>query len=328
MSSKIKKVTAEEFALDVSGYTDFKDRTGEIIANVIAGAPTLSTLTPQTGAKANTIVELNILSTDVTWSNANCVNTETGDNTVLEPRPVNVKRLTDREELCLDELDAKLPMIQKAGARNEELPFAEKFMNLKVANNSKELEKAAWQGDTALPSGNLSKVNGWLKIADGETASLAGYEVFSTFTTANAIAHVQDMLAYRSEAMYEMDDLILYIDQPKFSILSQAVIAAYGVAGTGMYTNLGQENQLGVQEFMFPGTNVRVRATHGLNGNGSLWLTNESNMRYVTDLESDKETVDLFFDKYHKRLVSDLVFSIGFQYEFPENVVYFKYVVS
>lgn len=326
MSKKFKKVTGEEFALTVSAYTDYKDRSGEIIADVIAGAPTLNNLTPQTGAKANTTVELNILSTGVTWSNADCVATETGNNTVLAPRPVSVKRLSDRELMCLDVLDAKLPMIMKPGANNQELPFEELFINLKVSENSKELEKAAWQGDTALSSGNLSKVNGWLKIAGAETSSLAGYGTFATFTAANAIATVQTVLALRSAEMYESEDLILYMDQPKYAILAQALLAAYGVAGTGAYTNLGNQNQEGNMEMMFPGTNVRIRATHGLNGNGSLFLTPEHNLRYVTDLESDYETVDIFFDKYHRQLVSDLIFAVGFQYEFPEQVVYYKYV--
>jgi hypothetical protein len=325
MKNKLKKVSAEEFAITVSGYTDYKDRSGEIIADVIASAPTLVNLVPQTGAKANTVVELNILSTDVTWSNADCVSTETGDNTVLAPRPVAVKRLSDRELLCLDKLDAKLPLIMRPGANNESLPFEELFINLKVAENGKMLEKAAWQGNTSTGTGNLGKVNGWLAIANAETASLAGYDTFASFTTANAIATVQTILADRTAEMFEMDNLTMYMDLPKFAILAQAVLAAYGIAGTGAYLNTGSENQAGMNEFMFPGTNVKVKGTHGLNGNGSIFLTPESNLRYVTDLEGDMETVSVYFDRYHRQLVSDLIFAVGFQYAFPEQVVYYKY---
>lgn len=311
---------------DLSDYSAYVGNTGEIIANVIAGAPTLTKLIPMMGVKADTTAPLNILSTGVTWTNGNCVSTATGESVVLAPRSISVKRLSDRELLCLDEIDAKLPMIQASGAKNEELPFSALFINLKVAENSKELEKLVWQGNTSLVSGNLSKANGLLKIADGETSDLAYYATYSTFTTSNAISRIQTALDNRSEKMYEMDNLVVWLDQPKYSILSQAIIAAYGIAGTGAFVNTGVENQMGVQEMMFPGTNVRIRGTHGLNGNGSIFMTNENNLRYATDLESDRESVELFYDKYHKQLVSDLVFAIGFQYEFPENVVYIKYV--
>lgn len=326
MAKSKKEIKDEIFTNpDLANYADYIGNTGEIVANVIAGAVTLANLIPMTGVKANTTAQLNILSTDVQWTNGNCVATGTGSATVIEPRAISVKRLSDRELLCLDEIDAKLPMIQAAGAKNEELPFSALFMDLKTKANSKELEKAVWQGDTTLLSGNLSKVKGFLKIADAETGALAYYNTFATFIVGNAITIIQEALDNRSEAMFEMDNLVIYIDQPKYSILSQAIIAAYGVAGTGVFVNTGVENQTGIQQMIFPGTTVTIRATHGLNGNGSIFMTNESNLRYATDLESDKESVELFYDKYHKQLVSDIVFSIGFQYEFPENVVYLKY---
>jgi len=326
MAKSKNEIKEEIFANpDLTAYSDYVANTGEIIANVIAGAPTLTDLTPMLGVKANTTAQLNILSTSVTWSNGNCVSTATGESVVLDPRTVAVKRLSDRELLCLDLLDAKLPMIQSAGAKNEELPFGALYMDLKVKENAKELEKLAWQGSTSLVSGNLSKADGFLKIADGEIASLAYHNTFATFTVSNAITVIQEALANRSEVMYEMDNLVIFMDQPKYAILNQAIIAAYGVSGTGAFVNAGVENQTGVQEMIFPGTNVRVRATHGLNGNGSIFMTNLDNLRYATDMESDKESVELFFDKYHKQLVSDIVFAIGFQYQFPENVVYLEY---
>ena len=184
---KTKKELKEEvFALDVTTLPDHVENTGEIIADIIAGSSTLKDLVPMTGAKANTQVQLNILNTDVTWSGADCVSAETGDNTVIAPRYVDITRITDREDLCLDKLDAKLPMIQAAGARNEDLPFSALFIDMKVNKNSKEVEKLAWQGDTA-GAGNMALSDGWLKIASGETADLAFYEGAVVYSAATAI---------------------------------------------------------------------------------------------------------------------------------------------
>ena len=321
--SKLIK-NSEAFALDVSSWTDYIDRKRDIIANVIAGAPTLANLVPVLGAKANTTVEVPVLDTNVAWSSANCVASGTGASTTIVPRTADVKRLKDREELCLDELDAVLPMIQAAGAKNEELPFANLYINLKVAKNAKALEKAAWVSNVTAQTGNNAITSGYLAIADGETADLAYYSTFTGLTVANALTTLQTMIDNRSEAMFEMEDNVIYCSLPYFSIISQAIRAAGYYAGTGLYENNGQMNQLGINEMLFPGTNVRIKGTHGLNGNNSLFLTNEMNLRYVTDLESDKDNVDIFYDKYHNELVSEITFAMAFQYDFPENVVYLK----
>jgi len=145
-------------------------------------------LIPQTGIKAGSSTDLNILTTNVTWSAGDCVATETGDNTVLAPRNISVVRLTDRELLCLDKLDAKVPQLVAAGARNEEMSFSEAFINLKVAANAKELEKLAWRGNVAAGSANLALTDGFLKIADGETGALAYYATGSTAVLADIVA--------------------------------------------------------------------------------------------------------------------------------------------
>jgi hypothetical protein len=312
------------FSLNVAGYTDFKDRKAELIANVIAGAPTLRNLVPQTGAKAKTTVELNILSTQVNWKAGDCV-TEFSGTTTIAPRSAAIARITDREDLCLDKLDAKLPMLQKAGAVNTELPFAELYMNLKIAENGKALEKAIWQGSTTGGTGNNAMFDGYLQIASTETSSLAYYATFTAFTAGGCEAFIDNALANRSAEMYEMEDLTMYMSLPYFNILSNALISAHGIGGTGKFTDNGHQNAIGPNEFMYKGTNVKVKGTHGLNGDNGIFITSESNLRYLTDLEGDRESVDLFYDKYHKALVSDLVFAFAVQYEDPAQVIYLNY---
>lgn len=310
----------ECFSLDVSGYSDFTDNKGEIIADVIAGAPTLGNLVPMTGAKANTTVQLNILSTSLNWSSSNC-NTNLSGTTTIAPRNVSVVRLNDREGLCLDEIDAKLPMIQAAGARNEELPFAELYMNQKVALNSKELEKLAWRGSVTGQTGNLNKTDGWVEIAKGELGSLAYSGTHTGFTSANAIDIVKNLLAQRTPEMYESEDMVIYMSNSYYNTLSQAIVDSYGIAGTGLFVDSGNENQNGFMTMLFPGTTVKIKSTYGLNTDDNIFMTDTPNLRYVTDLEGDAEQVDLFFDKVSKTLISDLVFAIGFQYESPARVI-------
>ena len=310
-----EKKLFEKFALTPTGYADFEGNANEVIAQVIAAAPTLGDLVPQTGIKAGSSMNLNILRSDVSWSSSNCVATETGDNTTLKPRNISVVRLADRELLCLDELDAKIPQLQRAGAMNDELTFSQAFIDLKVKANAKQLEKLAWVGSITGGTGNLALTDGFIEIAKAESGDLAYYGTTTGSTLATIIDDVRVALNNRTDEMYEMG-AVIYMSTANAALLSQALVDAN-------LFNYGQvsEDELGVVSFMFPGTNVKVKGTYGLAGNASFFLTIEGNLRMGTDLENDKENVELFFDRYHKQLVSDIVFAAGFQYQFPEQVV-------
>ena len=322
-----EELKKEAFALDVSALPDYIDNKGEIVANLIAGSKTLGMLSPQTGIKAGSTERLNILSTDVTWSSANCVATETGDNTVITPRDISTVRLADRELLCLDDLDAKLPMIQSAGARNEELPFANLYIEEKVKYNSYNLEKLTWQGSIATGAGNLALQDGFLEIALQETGNLAYEQVYGAGDfaaiasfSANPIGAIELLAANRTAELYERDDFTVFMNLANYSLLAKDIRDTYGLNATGDYTNSGMENM--EQTMMFPGTNIKIVGTHGMNGTDDLFATYVANMRYGTDLENNRESVELFFDKYHKQLVSDIVFSIGYQVQDPSQVMW------
>lgn len=311
----------EIFALDVDSLPNFIDNKGEVIVNLMSGSPTLAGLMPLTGAKANTRVQLNILNSEINWETGDCVNNVTGDVTSINPRYIDMVRLTDREELCLDKLDAKLPMIMSAGARNEDLPFANQYIDLKVNLNSRQLEKLAWRGDTISGLGNLSKANGYLEIANSEVYDLEYYSTFADFAS-DPIGIIDNFITNRSDQMFESDDFEIYMELSYYSILAKKIRDTFGYNATGAYLDGGNENQDGQLRMNYPGTNITIVATPGLNGSNVIFATMHSNLRYATDLENDKEDVELYFDKYHKQLVSDIVFTIGFQYEFPEKVMY------
>ena len=280
----------EIFSLTVSALPDTIENKGEVIMNLLAGAPSLTNITPELGAKANTQVQLNILETSVNWSTGDCVNEDTSSGTTLFPRYIDVVRLTDREELCIDKLDAKLPMIMSAGARNEELPFANQFMELKVNMNSKQVEKLAWQGLLSSgATGNLATTEGWLKKASDEKSDLQYHAAYTAMTASNAIAIADQILANRSDEMFEMENFVVNLSLPDFSVLSKALIKEHGISGTGSLVDTGVENQAGVLSMVYPGTTVVFRGTHGLNGANAIFATPDSNRRYATDLEGDRE---------------------------------------
>lgn len=312
-----EKKLIEKFNLTVSGYADFEGREAQVISEIVASAPTLKDLVPMTGIKANSSTDLNILSTDVTWTSGDCVATETGNNTVLKPRKISVHRLSDRELICLDKIDAKVPQLQSAGALNDDLSFSEALINLKVAKNAKALEKLAWAGSLTGQTGNLSLADGYIEIAKGETGSLAYYSTMTAQTKATIIDTIQTkVLDNRTDEMFE-NGMTIYLSNSYASLLSQALI------DKNLF-HFGQvaENADGTMRFTYPGTNVKITGTYGLNSLNHLYATIDGNLRFGTDMESDKETVEVFYDKYHKQLVSDIVFAAGFQVELASQVIF------
>ncbi|MCP4761465.1 MAG: hypothetical protein GY870_06760 [archaeon] len=261
-------------------------------------------------------MDLNILKTDVTWSSANCVATETGDNTSLNARKISTTRLSDRELMCLDDISAKVPQLLRAGAYEDEITFSEALIELKVKQNAKQLAKLAFQGSITGGTGNLALADGYLEIAKGESGDLAHYATTTGSTLSTIIDDVRVALNNRTDEMFE-NATTIYMGVANASLLSQALVDAN-------LFNFGQvkEDELGYLSFMFPGTNVKVVGTPGMAG--GFFMTVDGNLRYGCDLENDAESVEVFFDKYHKQLVSDIVFSIGFQYHEPAQVIFIE----
>lgn len=319
ITNKIQKFKEQAFAWSVGTMPDITMPAKEVVANVIAGSKTLAGLTPVLGVKANTSQQLATFSNGVNWNTADCVVTPTGTTSIL-PRNLDAVRLTDREEYCLDELDRAIPAMMKSGAYNDEVSFENVIVDNKIKNNAKTLEKLAFQGSITGGTGNMGVTNGWVEIAKQEYLSLDYYATFTGFSASNAMSLVEGIINDRSEAMREVDDYTIWMSQSYYAILAKALLTAYGIFGAGQFVNTGSENQTGAEEMIYPGTNVKIKATHGLNTANHIFATNESNLTYGTDLENDKEKVEVFFSQYHKRLVTDLVFTMAFQYYFPENV--------
>ncbi len=310
----------ENFGLDVSDYTAYIENKGEIVADIFAGSPTIAGIVPSTGHKAGTTATLNQLDTGLVWQAGNCVSTVSGDTT-LSPRTVSVARITDFGDICVKELDSVLPMIMRAGANsNEDLPFSQLFIQTKLNKNSSELEKLLWQGDSASGVGNMSLTDGIYKIADGETSDLGYYSTFGglTGTSAEIVTIVRNFVAERSEAIREAENVKIWMSNTDKEKLANALIDVYGIAGTGIFTNTGENTG----NFNWIGTDIEIVGTPG--GNGSLFMTVHDNIRYATDLENDMEDVDMWYEKKDDSLYHRLSFAVGFTYDYPSQVFYLK----
>lgn len=311
---------SQNFDLDLSDYTNWEDRRGDIITNIFAGSPTLGDLIPMTGVAYDTTVKLAILDTSVVWGDP-CGSPTASGPTTVSPRSCTPALLSEAEVLCPLQLKPILPMIMAVGSRQENLGgLAGAYTNLKINKNSNLLEQLAWRGDTG-GSGNLSKTDGFIKIALSETSALAHYGTFSSFTVGTSSAALIELAISKRTTKMRNEICYMYVSESYYDIIRQTILTIWGINPTGNFLNSGDENQLGVQMMQWPGTNVVIKSTPGLNTDNHIFLTRNGNLRYVTDLESDRDDVRLNFNPYDNKVYYNLMYTAGFQYELPEDVV-------
>jgi len=316
------------FDLTVSGTANIDRDKMDIIGDVIANAPTLEGIVPITGVKANNVVEIFSATVETALQSGDCPSAGTA-STVLAPRSVKAFRLSDIETLCQDKLDAVLPRVMTAGAKNEDLgTFQNIYMDLKVQSFAKELERGMWSGveGGSNVNPNLNIYDGYLEIAANETGALGSYDTFSGVTPANAIDTVREMWSSRDEDTLELEGWTLNCGIADYYTIVTAIVNAFP-STPQTFQSIGVENELGHMESYFPGLALRIKASIGFGSTGDLFMTpNTSNLSYITDLEHDKESAKITYDEVTDKMHFALKMTFAPQYFSPKAVVYRKKV--
>ena len=87
------------------------------------------------------------------------------------------------------------------------------------------------------------------------------------------------------------------------------------------YSAYAGPNGTNPDEFLFPGTNVRVVRTPGLAGSLKLVGTFGDNLVYGCDMENDHEDIDLWWSQDDRVFKYQVKWNSGVAYQFPDQVV-------
>ena len=87
------------------------------------------------------------------------------------------------------------------------------------------------------------------------------------------------------------------------------------------YSAYAGPNGTNPDEFLFPGTNVRVVRTPGLAGSLKLVGTFGDNLVYGCDMENDHEDIDLWWSQDDRVFKYQVKWNSGVAYHFPDQVV-------
>lgn len=275
----------------------------------LVGTDTRRRISLQTGIKKSAY--LNYLEVSPNLQDASGCGLEPSGDVSLTQRTINVATIGASIDVCAKKLLGKwAEYLVRVNASAEELPFEAYILDGFVAEINKKIEKLIWQGDTSKTSdANLKWIDGFLKQmgADSDVidvAIAAGTSAFQGFL---------DVYNAMPEEVLERGGVI-FVSPAIYRIFVQELVAL------NFYHYSGPQDSY-PEEFVLPGTDVRIIKTPGLAGSLQIVGTWAENLVYGTDFENDEEDIDVFYDK------KDQVFNIraswnsGAAYYFPNYIV-------
>lgn len=288
-----------------------EQRRPELIAKAVIGAKSANLFTLQSGIKGPTA--LNLISSEVVFGNgAACGWTESGSTSlsqaILTPRALKVN-MSICDKTLLDKWANYLVRVE-ANKTDRDLPFEEEFINDVIKNVKAGVEKMIYQGDAS----NASNIefDGLLKTLQASGNTTIVTTGASSVTSYNFIKQVA---AKMPASILDRDDLVILVSMPMYMDFIQNLVSS----------NLYHYNPgNGENEYLLPGTNIRVIGVNGLNNTSSydyVIAGSLANMFYGVNLEDGDEIFDLWYSKDNREFRIAIEFVAGVQVAYQNEIV-------
>jgi hypothetical protein len=296
-----------------------------LVTSSVLGAKTASLIKSagnvMVGVKSSETI--NIMDTDAIFqSGASCGFNASG-TTSFTQRTVTVGKIKVNESMCPKDLEAKY--LQKAlptGSMYDSIPFEQEFSDKKAKRIASQLEIALWQGDTSSVNVNLNKFDGLIKlvnaasgVVDANTTAFISGAPLSAINATNVISIFDGVYRAIPATIVSADDVVIFCGMDTF----RTYTIALKNANMFHYTvDVKADN-----EFVLPGTTIKVIAVQGLNGTNDILAGRLSNLFLGTDLLNEEEKFEIFYAKEadQVRFVSE--FKMGVNFAFPDELVKF-----
>lgn len=305
-------------SLDLTGLTKWTDEHAmDLLKESILKGRTTDIIQVQGGVKHSATI--NRLSSDLTAQAGACGWNADG-TTNLDQRVIEVSDIKINEAICLNDLeDYYTSTMMNPGSYNEDVPFEQIFAENKRDQVNALVEDLVWQGDTAGGSGNLALADGFVTMFDaGITASSDRYGTYSTAVSGSDLVDLVDEIVEKvPENVINNEDLYLFMSYADYRKYAKAL------RDLNLFHYTGAENQGEDFSQMHPGTNVKVIAVRGLNGQNRMVLSPTSNMFVGTDLLNDAEDFKLFYSQDNDEVRFLAKFKLGVQVAWLDQVVYY-----
>lgn len=277
-----------------------------LVKSVIAGS-TAEYVTVKEGIKYSE--PLNLQEIDlVIQDGRGCVTTESGSVTYTQ-RDIIVCQRSSHDGLCLRDLDTKyIGLLGPNGSYPETYAFVEEYASQLVANFQKKNDQFIW---TASPvTGDcIEGLTGLLASGSGAT-----YVSASAPTSANIGDIIDGQIENLNVDVQDRDDLTTFMSIANF----RKYIVWLRNENNYYFDPAAVENRGSLMSMKHPFTNLTVVGTVGLAGNDTIVTGPARQIVVGTDLVSDLDNFQLWYDINDDKLKHRIVTKLGVQVAFPE----------
>jgi len=273
----------------------------DLIAKAVMGAKSADLFTLITGVKGPTA--LNLISSEIEFGDGSVCGWNEAGSTSLSQATLTPKALKVNMAICdkvlLNKWASYLVKVQ-ANKLDRDLPFEEYFLADVIDNVKAKIEEMIYQG-----TGTGNEFAGLISILE------AGSPV-EVSTTGTAYQFVKDVAKAMPAEILGKRDLVILVGMDTYNEYIQDLVSA-----NLFHYNPGN----GENEYMLPGTTIRVIGVNGLNGTNKAIGGSLSNMFYGINMEDGEEVFDLWFSKDNREFRLAIEFVAGVQVAFDNEIV-------
>lgn len=281
-----------------------------LVKDVVFGTPTIRRIVPQTGIKTKGTI--NYISADPVLQDGKGCKFTPDNTTELTQREIETALIKVNESYCPDTLLGKWAeyLVRIRETQRESFPFEAYVLQVLTNAIQHKIEMLVWQGDKTLTSdNNLKWIDGFLKLAEAASVTEVEYQ-----STGSVIAAIQAVILALPADVIRRGDVRVFISPEKFLQFSLEVVQA------NLYHYAGPQNET-PEEFVYPGTGIRVVSTEGLSGSDRILATNRDNLYYGTDVEDAERMFKVTYDDTDNVFNVAVRWNMGVQIAFPDRVV-------
>ena len=229
------------------------------------------------------------------------------DEMTLTQREISVVALKCDGQICPETLIGKYAeYLVRIAATENDLPFERYILDALSDEINKKIEKLIWQGDVSKTTDTVLKwYDGFIEQMNDD-ASCIDVTITSGTSAYNGIKAVY--MAMPEEVLERGG--VIFVSPAIYRLFLQAMVEKN-------YFHYSGPQDAAPEEFIFPGTDVKVIKTPGLAGALDIVGTFADNLVYGTDGENDTEDVDFWWSQDDRLFKYQVKFNSGVAYKYP-----------
>ena len=312
----LRKFIKSKFDYDVSDLSAYVDeQRDELLTRQVTEARTLGLINIQTGIKGSE--KLKLVNTDIVYQDGGCGMTPSG-TVDFSDRQITVEDIGFMKEFCNTDLVGfwtQLGLRPGAAAETTEMPFQQLLVDYMLKKHALQLDNLIWKGDKTLLSGNLRFMNGYNKLltttAGCVDLNIGGVTAITASNAYQVLFSAYEAMQAQNTAVSEDEDAVIFCGIETLTKLRTNMI------NLNLFTftpNLDPRTQP-----LF-GTTKVVESVPGLDGTNKFFFGKRTDMVFGTDLESDFDNIELWYDQTADKLYLRSKFRAGVQVPFLDQI--------